>query len=405
MAPAAEPTTHDPRLPLAGIRVVEAAQMISAPMAASMLSDQGADVIKVEAVNGGGDRMRTLGDIRNEMGTVFHACNRGKRSITLNTKVDAGRDLLIDLIDTADVFIQNFRPGATERMGVGPDVMLARNPELIYVSVSGFGATGPYADQMVYDFVIQGVTGLAAFEGAGGKPQLTKNLTIDKATALTVAQAITAALLHRERTGEGQHLEVDMVSAGLQFVWPDGMWNHALQGDGITRTPPMSMNYDVRPTKDGYITLNLATNSTWPRLVAAVDPALADDPRFATYADRQNNAAALADAVDAVLTKLTSAEALERLRVNDMPGGPVLALGDVPADPQIVHNDSLVTYDSPTIGMIREPRPAARFGATRAPDPVGAPAYGAHTEEILRELGRDEAGIAELNVTGVIRLV
>lgn len=378
--------------------------MISAPMAASMLSDQGADVIKVEAANGGGDRMRTLGDIRNDMGTVFHACNRGKRSVTLNTKSDAGRDLLIELIDTADVFIQNFRPGATDRMGVGADVMRARNPKLIYVSVSGFGATGPYADQMVYDFVIQGVTGLAAFEGAGGKPQLTKNLTIDKATALTVAQAITAALLHRERTGEGQHLEVDMVSAGLQFVWPDGMWNHALQGDGITTTPPMSMNYDVRPTKDGYITLNLATNSTWPRLVAVVDPALADDPRFATYTDRQNNAAALAEAVDAVLGQLTSAEALERLRVHDMPGGPVLALDEVHEDAQIVHNDTLVTYDSPTIGMIREPRPAARFGAAPAPDPVGAPAYGAHTVEILNELGRDDAAIADLAAGGVIRL-
>lgn len=400
---ASDPVVFDPARPLAGLRVVEAAQMISAPMAASMLSDQGADVIKVEAANGGGDRMRTLGDIRNEMGTVFHACNRGKRSITLNTKAEAGRDLLIELIDTADVFIQNFRPGATERMGVGPDAMRERNPKLIYVSVSGFGATGPYADQMVYDFVIQGVTGLAAFEGAGGRPRLTKNLTIDKATALTVAQAITAALLYRERTGEGQHLEVDMVSAGLQFVWPDGMWNHALQGDGIETTPPMSMNYDVRPTKDGYITLNLATNSTWPRLCAVVDPALADDPRFTTYTDRQNNAADLAAAVDAVLADLTSVEVLERIRVNDMPGGPVLALGDVPDDPQIVHNETLVTYDSPAIGTIREPRPAARFGAVLAPDPVGAPAYGAHTEAVLRELGRDDAAIEQLAVDGVIR--
>ncbi len=264
--------------------------MISAPMAASLLSDQGADVIKVEAANGTGDRMRGLGNIRNGMGSVFHACNRGKRSIALDTKADAGRDLLIELIEGADVFIQNFRPGATERMGVGAEAMRERNPRLVYVSVSGFGADGPYADQMVYDFVIQGVTGLAAFEGGSGRPQLTKNLTIDKATALTVAQAVTAALLHRERTGEGQHLEIVMVSAGLQFVWPDGMWNHALQGEGITETPPMSANYDVRPTKNGFITLNLATNSTWPRLCAAIDPALADDDRFATYADRQRNA-------------------------------------------------------------------------------------------------------------------
>lgn len=375
--------------------------MISAPMAASLLSDQGADVIKVEAVTGG-DRMRTLGDIRNGMGSVFHACNRGKRSIALDTKADEGRALLIELIETADVFIQNFRPGATDRMGVGAEAMLARNPSLIYVSVSGFGATGPYADQMVYDFVIQGVTGLAAFEGAGGKPQLTKNLTIDKATALTVAQAITAALLHRERTGEGQHLEVDMVSAGLQFVWPDGMWNHALQGEGVTATPPMSMNYDVRPTKDGYITLNLATNSTWPRLCAAIDPGMAADPRFATYTDRQNNAAELAAAVDAVLAELTSDEALARLRQNDMPGGPVLALDDVAADPQIAHNNTLVTYESPVIGSIMEPRPAARFGAAEAPDPVGAPGHGADTIDILNELGRDAAAVSALVANGIV---
>jgi crotonobetainyl-CoA:carnitine CoA-transferase CaiB-like acyl-CoA transferase len=396
------PPPASPSLPLTGIRVIEAAQMISAPLAASFLSDQGADVIKVEAANGTGDRMRGLGNIRNGMGSVFHTCNRGKRSIALNTKADAGRDILVELIEGADVFIQNFRPGATERMGVGPEAMLARNPRLIYVSVSGFGASGPYADQMVYDFVIQGVTGLAAFEGGGGPPQLTKNLTIDKATALTVAQAVTAALFHRERTGEGQHLEVDMVGAGLQFVWPDGMWNHALQGDGITETPPMSANYEVRPTKNGYITLNLATNSTWPRLCAAIDPALADDPRFATYADRQRNAAELARAVDAVLAELTSEEALARLRDNDMPGGPVLALDEVHEDPQIAHNDSLVTYDSASIGPIREPRPAARFGATSAPDPRPAPRLGEHTESVLHELGRDSGMIKRMAAASVV---
>ena len=391
----------DPARPLAGIRVIEAAQMISAPFAASLLSDQGADVVKVEST-GGGDRMRTLGDNRNGMGSVFHACNRGKRSIALDTKAEAGRDLLIELIESADVFIQNFRPGATDRMGVGADAMLARNPRLVYVSVSGFGASGPYADQMVYDFVIQGITGLAAFEGIGAAPRLTKNLTIDKATSLTVAQAVTAALLHRERTGQGQHLELDMLSAGLQFAWPDVMWNHALQGEGITPTAPMAMNYEVRPTKDGYITLNLATNSTWPRLCAAIDPALADDPRFATYDDRQRHAAELAAAVDAVLADLTSAEALDRLRQNDMAGGPVLALEDVPRDPQVVHNDVLVTYDSPSIGSVTEPRPAARFGAVSPPDPVGAPGFAVHTAEVLGELGRDAAAIEQLVAAGVV---
>jgi crotonobetainyl-CoA:carnitine CoA-transferase CaiB-like acyl-CoA transferase len=164
----------------------------------------------------------------------------------------------------------------------------------------------------------------------------------------------------------------------------------------------MSANYDVRPTKDGYITLNLATNSTWPRLCAAINPALADDSRFATYVDRQKNAAQLAAAVDVVLAELTSAEALERLRVNDMPGGPVLALDEVHEDPQIVHNDSLVTYDSPSIGPVREPRPAARFGAVPSPDPVGAPKLGEHTAAVLGELGHDAEAIDALLAAGVV---
>ena len=381
-----------PIQPLAGVRIVEAAQMISAPLATSLLCDQGAEVIKVEALTGG-DRMRRLGDVRNGMGSVFHACNRGKKSIALDTKTDAGREVLTKLIGSADVFVQNFRPGAVDRMGIGAAEMTARDPRLIYVSVSGFGASGPYSDQMVYDFVIQGIAGMAALEGAGEEaPRLMKGVTVDKATAVTVAQAITAALFHRERTGLGQHLEVNMIEAGLQFFWPDGMWNHSLIGDdGVTVTPHMALNYEVRPTKDGYITLNLATKSTWPRLCAAVDPSLADDPRFASYELRQDNARDLAAAVDLALADLTTTEVLVKLRANDMPGGPVYSFDELHNDPQIVHNGSLIERVSTSIGELREPRPAARFGAVQ-PDPAGsAPNLGEHTTEVLAELGIDPA--------------
>lgn len=396
--------SESPVLPLTGIRVVEAAQMISAPFATSILADQGADVVKVEALSG--DRMRSLGDIRNEMGSLFHTCNRGKRSIALDTKSDAGRDALIRLIDQADVFVQNFRPGAVDRMGVGPEEMRARNPRLVYVSVSGFGQDGPYADQMVYDFVIQGVTGLASFEGgdsaSGEGPRLTKNLVIDKATALTVSQAITSALLLRERTGEGQHLEVDMLSAGLQFVWPDVMWHETLPGDDVTRIPHMARNYEVRPTKDGHVTLNLATNSTWPRLCAAIAPSLADDPRFVTFADRQRNSRELAAAVDEVLNTLTTAEVIARMRANDLPGGPVLSPAQVAEDPQVMHNDVLVASESASIGPVLQPRPAARFGAAKTPPPASAPRLGEHSEEVLAEAGFADTDIAALRSTGVI---
>ncbi len=377
--------------------------MISAPLAASMLCDQGADVIKVELANGVGDRMRSLGDQRNDLGSVFASCNRGKRSIALDTKERPGVEAMRRLIDSADVFIQNFRPGAVERMGIGADRMRESNPGLVYVSVSGFGSSGPYADQMVYDYVVQGLTGLATFEGAGGDPVLSKQLVIDKATALTVAQAITAALFHRERTGEGQHLEINMLDAGLQFFWPDGMWSHTLIGDDVTRTPPMSLNYHPRRTLDGWVTLNLATNSTWPRLAAAIDESLLDDPRFASYSLRMRNADALSDAVDAVLAGLTTEETVARMRTFDLPGGPVLPLDRVHLDPQVQHNGSVIELDGGAIGPRREARPAARFAGVRA-DPAGpAPILGEHSDEILAEVGYDDEAIGALRAAGIVR--
>lgn len=391
------------QLPLAGLRVVEAAQMISAPFASAILADQGAEVIKVEAADGVGDRMRSLGDLRHGVGTVFHACNRNKRSIAVDTRTVEGAAVLHELIATADVFIQNFRPGAVERMGVGPDAMLARHPDLVYVSVSGFGPTGPYADQMVYDFVVQGLIGMAAQQGlTSDDPELVLNLVVDKATALTVAQATTAALLGRARGAGGQHLEISMLDAGLQFFWPDGGWGHGLLGEGGRPLPPMAANYEVRPTADGHITLNLATNSTWPRLASAIDEALMDDPRFATYEDRQHHAAELREAVDAVLSGLTTAEALARLRANDMPGGPVLPLDRVADDPQVRHRRSFADYDSASIGSVREARPAARFDGVEPSDPTGAPSYGADSMAVLRELGRSDDDIARLVDAGVI---
>ncbi len=400
---------YDVTKPLAGIRIVEAAQMIAAPFGTSILCDQGAEVIKVEANDRMGDRMRALGDGRNGMGSAFHSVNRGKQSVALNTKDERGAELLRKLIDTADVFVQNFRPGAIERMGAGYDAMKERKPNLIYVSVSGFGRTGPHADQMVYDYVIQGITGLAALEGMGidvpdgeFRPRLTRSLTIDKATGLTVAQAITAALFHRERTGEGQHIEINMLEAGMQFLWPDGGWNDTLLGDDAEHSPHLALNYDVRPTKDGYITVNLATHSTWPKLAGAIDPGMMDDPRFDTYEKRLNNGLALAAHVDSVLATRTSAESLALLREHDVPAGPVLPLSEVHTEPQVVHNEVLVERESATIGKLRDSRPAVRFDA-RQPEPGGdGPILGQDTDRVLAELGCRDAEMAELRADRVI---
>ncbi len=388
--------------PLEGIRIVEAAQMISAPFAASLLSDQGADVVKVELANDVGDRMRYLGDQRNELGSVFAMCNRGKRSISLDTKKAEGVAAMQRLIGSADVFLQNFRPGAVDRMGIGPAEMMEANPRLIYVSVSGFGNDGPYADQMVYDYVIQGISGMAFVEGAGGDPVLAKNLVIDKATALTVAQAITAALFVRERTGSGQLIEINMLDAGLQFLWPDGMWNDTLIGDDVVRTPPMGHNYSPRKTSDGWVTLNLAANTTWPKLANAIDPALLDDPRFETYSLRMENSEVLADVVDGLLSKLDTEAVLAMMREHDLPGGPVVPLDRVHLDPQVAHNGSIIEHDAGAIGRVREPRPAARFGGTQSDPAGGAPLLGQHSDEVLAEIGYSADEVAELRTAGVI---
>ncbi len=388
--------------PLEGIRIVEAAQMISAPFAASLLSDQGADVVKVELANEVGDRMRYLGDQRNELGSVFAMCNRGKRSISLDTKKADGVAAMQRLIGSADVFLQNFRPGAVDRMGIGPAEMMEANPRLIYVSVSGFGNDGPYADQMVYDYVIQGISGMAFVEGAGGEPVLAKNLVIDKATALTVAQAITAALFVRERTGSGQLIEINMLDAGLQFLWPDGMWNDTLIGDDVERTPPMGHNYSPRKTADGWVTLNLAANTTWPKLANAIDPSLLDDPRFETYSLRMENCEVLADVVDGLFSTLDTQAVLAMMREHDLPGGPVVPLDRVHLDPQVEHNRSIIEHDAGAIGRVREPRPAARFGGKQSDPAGGAPLLGQHSDEVLAEIGYSPDQIAELRQAKVI---
>ena len=196
--------------PLEGFRVIECANFVTGPLAAMQLADQGADVVKVEPTLGG-DSMRGLGSGRNGMGSFFASSNRSKRSLGLDLTTERGRELLIDLVRDADVFIQNYRPGVAERLGIGPDLLRAANPRLIYVSISGFGETGPYAHKRVYDPVIQALSGLTSIQAdATGRPKMVRVIVPDKLTAVTAAQAITAALFARERTGKGQHMKLAM---------------------------------------------------------------------------------------------------------------------------------------------------------------------------------------------------
>jgi crotonobetainyl-CoA:carnitine CoA-transferase CaiB-like acyl-CoA transferase len=391
--------------PLQGFSVVEACQMVAGPWAGTLLADLGAAVIKVEQPKGG-DRMRMLGHRVGGIGALWAGVNRGKRSAVLDLQQPEGVALLRELAARSDVFIQNFRPGVAQRLGIDELSLRAANPELIYVSVSGFGDTGPYIDQKSYDYVVQALSGMAALQAtADGEPALIRNIVIDKVTAMTAMQSILAALLARERGAGGQHIRLSMIDTALAFLWPDGMMQHTLLADDgrVTTGPHMADGYLIRQTAESHITLIATSNSQWPGLCAALGkPEWLTDACFATLAAREANAAELSELMTAEIALRPGAELRTALHAQDVPCALINQLDQVHLDPQAQHNGTLVEHERPWLGTVREPRPPAHFSAT--PTALGrhAPKLDEHTDEILAELGHDHDSIAALRARGVI---
>jgi crotonobetainyl-CoA:carnitine CoA-transferase CaiB-like acyl-CoA transferase len=388
--------------PLDGVKVVDLSVMISGPLAGMMLADQGADVVKVEAP-GLGDIMRFLGSSKGGMSGIFLNNNRGKRSIVVDLKQDAGVDIVRRLVADADVLIQNFRPGAMERLGLGYDDMAAVNPRLIYVSISGFGPDGPSSGRRVYDNVIQAASGLASVQTdpATGVPALYRTLICDKVTSYTAAQAITAALYARA-TGkaEGQHIVLPMLDAAIAFMWPDSAMDAVLLDDDAQRSPTIGSNYAVTVLADGYAATSPVTDSEFRGLCHALGrPEVADDERFANAFSRSQNAMALVGLLREAASKVTVEQFVAASHVHDVPASAIVALDEVHDDPQVMHNGTLVERDHPLAGRVREPRPAPRFSATPASAAGPAPGFGQHSDEIATELGLDPAA---LRAAGVI---
>jgi crotonobetainyl-CoA:carnitine CoA-transferase CaiB-like acyl-CoA transferase len=387
--------------PLEGVRVLDLSVMISGPLAAMILADQGADVIKIESP-GLGDMMRYLGSSRGGMTGIFNNCNRGKRSMVLNLKDPAGVKVLKELVKGADVVIQNFRPGAVDRLGIGWHDLSAVSSRLIYVSISGFGPDGPYRGRRVYDNVIQAYAGFAGVQTdpATGTPAVLRTLVCDKVTAYTAAQAITAALFARERGAGGQHIELAMLDAGIAFLWPDAAMDLALLEDDAHRSPTIGSAYAVTEMADGYTVASAVTDHEFAGLCAAMGvPEMAEDPRFAKLVDRMRHLAELGPLMREAAARTSVADFVRGAEEHQAPGAPVLALGQVPDDPQVRHNEVFVERRHPVAGRIREPRPAPRFGATPAAPGAPAALMGQHTDEIVTELGLDAV---TLRATGVI---
>ncbi|MGH7841686.1 MAG: CaiB/BaiF CoA transferase family protein [Candidatus Binataceae bacterium] len=388
---------------LDGFRIIDVTQMVSGPMATMMLADQGADVIKVEPP-GIGDLTRALAGRRRGMSPVFAIVNRNKRSVVIDLKTARGVELLKQLIRTADVFIQNFRPGAAERMGLGEPVLREIKPDLIYVSISGFGEAGPYVHKRTYDPVIQALSGLASIQAdPDGRPRMMRVIVPDKVTALTAAQAITAALLARERTGLGQHVRLAMLDAVIAFHWAESMAAYTFTDPAHNVTRPANTRDLIFATADGYITCGAISDSEWEGLCRALArPEWLADERFNTPAGRIKYADARLELMAEVLVKRSSADWLARLDAEQVPCAPVLSREELFSDPQVAANHLIVESTHPQAGAMRQPRPAARFSATPSELREFAPTLGQHTDELLRELKLAPAEIAMLRASKIV---
>ncbi|MGH8012114.1 MAG: CaiB/BaiF CoA transferase family protein [Candidatus Binataceae bacterium] len=391
--------------PLDGYRILDLTQMISGPMATMILADQGADVIKVEPPITG-DLTRALGGRRHGMSPTFAVANRNKRSVVIDLKSKDGVALLKRLLGRADLLVQNFRPGTVERMGIGYEELHPLKPDLVYVSISGFGETGPYIHKRVYDPVVQALSGLASIQRdpISQRPRMMRVIVPDKVTALTAAQAMTAALLARERTGKGQHVRLAMLDATVAFLWPESMARYTFINPGHdTALRPSDIPDLVFETADGYITAGAVSDNEWAGMCRALErPEWLNDARFKSPADRVRNAGIRIEITAEVLKTQTSATWLERLDREQVPCAPILNREELLDDPQIAANHLIVESVHPHAGAMRQPRPAARFADTPAGIRFPAPVLGEHTDTVLGEAGITSEELSHLHQTAVI---
>jgi crotonobetainyl-CoA:carnitine CoA-transferase CaiB-like acyl-CoA transferase len=372
------------------------------------LADQGADVLKIEPI--GGDTVRRSGgavDKAGEFSALFISSNRGKRSLSIDMKSDAGREVLGKLIARTDVLVQNFRPGTMERLGLGPQELRAREPRLIYVSISGVGDSGPYVKKRVYDPIIQGLSGFADIQSqpVTNRPQMIRTIVADKTTSIFTAQAVSSALYAREKTGQGDHIQVAMLDVMISYLWPEGMAQYTVVGAEPTTTGPNERPDLVFKTTDGYITAGTLSDSEWQGFCrASGDPELAKDARFATATARSVNVIARIHKMAEYIAQRTTAEWLERLDAADVPCAPILRRHEIIGNEQVVARGLIAEFDQPTVGRVRQPKPAARFQRSEAAIGGPAPRVGEHSRDVLRDLGYGDGAIDKMVADEVVRV-
>ena len=388
--------------PCAGFKVLEFGTMVSGPLAGQNLGDLGADVIKVETLMG--DTARWIGPPEKDgINGFFSQFNRNKRAMSVDLKSEQGRDIVRKLAASADVMLVNYRPGVMDRLGLGYDELSKINPGLVYVCVSGFGPTGPYADQPVYDLVTQGMSGTLYGQGTDGKPQMIRSVSADKNAAITTASAALAALLARERNGgEGQLVHVPMINAYAQQTLPDIMTQEAFRPK-VPGEPIIPNIFHVWTCKDGYLVGMPIEDKQYTNLCKALGREdLAADERFNSIAPRLANTDEMIKLIDAELANWNWREALDKLHDFVVPFAQVYDLEDFMNDPQVQHNRTVFDAEDPKGGTMRYVRHPGVYEKTPATLRRHPPRYGEHTNEILGDAGFTTEEIELLRSTQVI---
>jgi len=389
---------------LSGYRVLDCSIAMAGPFAAQRLGDLGADVVKVEPVTGEWQRHTAAGGARgNKVNVSFLSLNRNKRSLAVDLKDPDGKAVLLELVKTADVFLQNYRPGVAKRLGVDYETLSKINPRLVYVSISGYGEDGPYLNRPGQDLVLQGMSGAMLSAGREGEPpNAAGQYLVDGITAYTAFEGALAALLHRERTGEGQLVQVNMLDAITTIQMQE------LSVFTVGKKPQVR---SAEPHAHVYIRAPYGAFATSDGFIIVAFPKLANlgqtigEPSFLTMDDEVDTWTKrdeiFSKTRDRLKTK-TTAEWLELLRAADIWCGPVYGYADLVEDEQIKHNGTFVEYDHPTEGHVKTPGFPIRFSKTPSTVERGAPVVGQHSRDVLREAGFDDAAIEQLLAKGAV---
>jgi len=395
--------------PLTGLKVIELAHILAGPMCGQFLADMGADVIKVEKVPGGDDTRRMIPPEIDSESAAFMILNRNKRGTAINLKTEAGKTVLRKMLQTADVVIENYRPGTMERLGLGYETLRKQNRGLIYCQITGFGLTGPYAERAGFDLISQGISGLMSVTGEGaGRPPIKAGVPVgDIGAGMLAAMGILAAYIHRAKSGDGQLVDTSLLEASvINTSWVSAIFlATGISPTALGSAHPLAAPYQAIQTADGWINIGAANQSNWLRMVEVIGiPELARDPRFTDNAERMQNLPALIEILTTRFKQRCTTDWLTRLESVGVPAGPVLSIGEMLQDPQVIARDMVVDVEHSNLGCTKALGSPVKFSRTPTKINRGAPLLGEHTREILGEYGYSNSDIEALADAGDVIL-